>query len=486
MEKKRVKALLLAATMVIGTLGGSYTVSAGENGDVVKIKIHSFIMEESGTAEVLEKLNEYTKEKIGVEVEYVTHGGAFADKIQTIIASGEEYDACFTSNWLNPYNTNVAKGAFMDIKEMLPEVAPKLYEALPEYMWEAATINGGLYAIPNQQIVARQIGAQMPKEYVDAAGVNVNDLTSYTALMDYAQYAFDNFGAKVGGTDMSQAADYCGYENISDYMSVGAVKMRDETATVVNFYETEEWIHMLEELAALAEKGLLDGQSTYDAAYHANQRMAKKESACFGGTYKPGVEAEASAGCGYDVVYSRSDVTPYITTGSVVATMYGISSTSKHPEETLKYFELLNTDPYVMNLLTYGIEGKNYEKISDNMVRMIPNSGYNNNAGASWALGNVFNTYVIEGQPEDVWEQTKELNDSAGTSVLLGFSFDPDPVKTELMNIARVVKEYESITGGELPIEKTNAEFVEKLKVAGSDTVIEEMQRQVDEFMATK
>lgn len=40
--------------------------------------------------------------------------------------------------------------------------------------------------------------------------------------------------------------------------------------------------------------------------------------------------------------------------------------------------------------------------------------------------------------------------------------------------------------GGELRVEETNAEFVEQLKVAGVDTVIEEMQKQVDEFMASK
>lgn len=102
------------------------------------------------------------------------------------------------------------------------------------------------------------------------------------------------------------------------------------------------------------------------------------------------------------------------------------------------------------------------------------------------SFGNVFNTYVLEGQPADVWEQTKELNDSAKTSPLLGFSFDPDPVATEITNISTVVKQYESLVGGELRVEETNAEFVEQLKVAGVDTVIEEMQKQVDEFMASK
>lgn len=507
--KRRLVALSMAAMLAVGMLAGcGGTKDAGNNakdtptegsedqgeadnnggetesngnGEVVNLRIHTLVPEQTDQAAVMEALNEYTAEKIGVTCEWVFHGGSFIDKIQTIIASGEEYDACFTSNWANPYNTNVAKGAFIDIKDMLPEVAPTLYETLPEYMWTAATINGGIYAVPNQQIVARQLAALMPKEYVDGTGTDLSTVKNLTDMGDYAQKAFDQFNAQLGGVNVAQAADYCGYEYISDYLAAGAIKMDDGEAKVVNFYETQEWLDMLKELADLNDKGLLDGECAYMPEYGESQRVAKKTSAYYSGTYKPGVEAEESARAGYDCVMALCDTDPYISTGSVIATMYGISTTSKHPEETLKYLELLSTDPYAINLISYGIEGTHYNKISDTMIELIPDSGYSH--GQSWALGNVFNTYVLEGQPEDVWEQTEALNNSAKTSPILGFSFDPEPVKSEITNVSTVVKQYESISGGELPVEETNAEFVEALKTAGVDTVIEEMQNQIDEFL---
>lgn len=483
MKGKKVCALGMAALMAAGslTMTGVEQVKAD---DVVTIKIHTPIPEQTDSDAVMEALNEYTREKIGVEVDYVFHGGSYGDKIQTIIASGEEYDACFTSNWLNPYNTDVVKGAFIDIKDMVKEAAPGLLEVIPDYMWKAATVNGGIYAVPNQQIVARQIGALMPKEYVEGTGTDLVSIKTLTDMGDYAQKAFDEYGAKVGGVNRTQAADYCGYEYISDYMAAGAIKMDDETAKVVNFYETDEWKAMLNELVALNEKGLLDGECGYMDEYCESQRVAKKTSAYYSGTYKPGVEAEESARAGYDCVMATAATEPYISTNSVIATMYGISATSKHPEETLKYLELINTDPYAMNLVSYGIEGKHYEKTGDNTIKLIPNSGYSH--GQSWAIGNVFNTYVLEGQPEDVWEQTKALNDSAKTSPILGFSFNPEPVKMEITNVSKVVKEYESLVGGELPVEETNAEFLEKLEVAGVDKVLEEMQTQIDAFLAEK
>ena len=363
-------------------------------------------------------------------------------------------------------------------------MAPDLYETLPDYMWQAATINGGIYAVPNQQIVARQLGALMPKEYVEGTGTDLSAIKNLTDLGDYAQKAYDQYGALVGGVNVSSAADYCGYELISDYLAAGAIKMGDDSATVVNFYETDEWINMLNELADLNEKGLLDGECGYMPEYGESQRVAKKTSAFYSGTYKPGVEAEESTRAGYNCVMATVGIDPYITTNGVIATMYGISTTSKHPEETLKYLELLSTDPTAINLISYGIEGTHYEKVSDNVIRTLPDSGYAH--GQSWALGNVFNTYVLEGQPEDVWEQTKEVNDSAATSPLLGFSFDVEPVQQEVTNVSTVVKQYESLVGGELPVEETNAEFVDQLKTAGIDTVLEEMQRQVDEFLASK
>ena len=492
MKRRRLIALGMTAMLTMGTLAGcggngeSSNEGGGDSGDkeIVNLTIHTTVPEQTDQDAVMEALNEYTAEKIGVTCDWVFHGGAYADKIQTIIASGEEYDACFTSNWLNPYNTNVAKGAFVDISEMLPEVAPDLYETLPDYMWQAATINGGIYAVPNQQIVARQLGALMPKEYVEGTGTDLSAIKNLTDLGDYAQKAYDQYGALVGGVNVSSAADYCGYELISDYLAAGAIKMGDDSATVVNFYETDEWINMLDELADLNEKGLLDGECGYMPEYGESQRVAKKTSAFYSGTYKPGVEAEESTRAGYDCVMATVGIDPYITTNGVIATMYGISTTSKHPEETLKYLELLSTDPTAINLISYGIEGTHYEKVSDNVIRTLPDSGYAH--GQSWALGNVFNTYVLEGQPEDVWEQTKEVNDSAATSPLLGFSFDVEPVQQEVTNVSTVVKQYESLVGGELPVEETNAEFVDQLKTAGIDTVLEEMQRQVDEFLASK
>lgn len=459
-----------------------------EEKELVNIKIYTRVAEQEDMATVMEALNAYTAEKIGVTAEWVFLGGTFAEKIQVIATSGEEYDAAYTSTWMNPYAQGATKGAFVDLTDLLPEYAPELYEQLPDYMWDATRIGGQIYAIPNQQIVARQYSAWVPTEIAEAAeaaGVEVPEtISALTDLYDLAVFAKENYGTKLASIKTNDIAAHTSYEWINDYLSCGVVKMGAETPTVVNIYETQEWLDLLHMLYDLNEEGLLDGQIAYDTEYYNSQKLGMKLTADWSVIHKPGVDAEMSAALGYPATIITGAKPAYISTGSVIATMYAISSTSKHPIETLQYFNLLNTDPVALNMLCYGIEGTHYEVVSDTQVRLIEGSGYA--PAANWAFGDTFNAYVLEGQPADANAKTAEINNSAMASTILGFVFDTEPVKSEIASVSKVVQEYEGLLGGELPVEETNAEFVEKLKIAGIDTVIAEMQRQVDAFMASK
>lgn len=45
-----------------------------------------------------------------------------------------------------------------------------------------------------------------------------------------------------------------------------------------------------------------------------------------------------------------------------------ISSSCKNPEKAMQFLEFLYTDPYVVNLLEYGVEGENYIVTSEGMA----------------------------------------------------------------------------------------------------------------------
>lgn len=94
--------------------------------------------------------------------------------------------------------------------------------------------------------------------------------------------------------------------------------------------------------------------------------------------------------------------------------------------------------------------------------------------------------YVDKGMPKTVWEDTKKVNNDAIPSKLLGFSFDAEPVKAEIGKASAVYDEYyRSIDLGIANEAKYN-EFLAKLKDAGSDKIIAEMQKQIDAWKTKK
>src|SRR5699024_5909080 len=100
-----------------------------------------------------------------------------------------------------------------------------------------------------------------------------------------------------------------------------------------------------------------------------------------------------------------------------------------------------------------------------------------------YALGNHFNLYLYEDDPADKWEQFEAFNESAENAPTLGFHFDSDPVRTEIASISNVSKQfYPAIATGSVDPEKNLPDFNKKLKDAGIDKVLAEIQKQYDEW----
>lgn len=446
----------------------------------VTLKFYCWANEQADQQAVFDELNKYFQEKYNTTVDFQFAAASFNDKMSMVINSGEEFDACFTSNWMNDYATNVAKEAFIDISGMLKDY-PALYNAMPEAYWQAATIDGGIYAVPNVQIAARNPGVIFKSEQFNAYGLDDATVNGWSSLMDakdYLQYCYDQDGSMFAGVADDALAQYCGYELLGALGSCAAVKLDDPECKVVNFFETPEFRQICEDTKALYELGLVDSQCIVDTDYLNAQRRAGRLSLLLSGTWAPGSGKTASVTYGVPT-YVVGGRTPVLTTGGIIATMWGISSTSKYPDRTMQILELFLTDPYVMNLISHGIEGTHYD-LEDGFVVTKPDGGYA--PGVSWAFGNVFLTHPVVGNTADVWEQTRTLNETADVSRLIGFSYSGANVGVEASNTSSVVAEYAIVRTGAVDVDATMDEFLAKLKTAGVDTIIADAQAQVDAF----
>jgi putative aldouronate transport system substrate-binding protein len=97
------------------------------------------------------------------------------------------------------------------------------------------------------------------------------------------------------------------------------------------------------------------------------------------------------------------------------------------------------------------------------------------------------NSYIWKTEDKDIWDQYKKFNDSAQKSTALGFVFDPEKVKNEVAATQTVITQFNgSLITGTVDPDKYIPQFVAKLKEAGMQKIIDEKQRQLDEWAKTK
>ncbi|MGL6175231.1 MAG: DUF3502 domain-containing protein, partial [Cellulosilyticaceae bacterium] len=198
------------------------------------------------------------------------------------------------------------------------------------------------------------------------------------------------------------------------------------------------------------------------------------------GDGQPYAENLWSQGLGYEVVASTI-MEPIVTTGSVRGAITAVSATSSYPEEAIKLLNLINTDEYLRNSLNYGIEDMHYKKVGERTIRLLERS--KEYSVPYYVQGNLFNTYVLEGEPEDKWDEFEKFNKQSIVSPILGFNFNATPVINQEKNIENVLDVFGAplYTGSVDPrvyVPKLN----DKLKEAGIVEVIDEVQKQIDKW----
>ena len=200
---------------------------------------------------------------------------------------------------------------------------------------------------------------------------------------------------------------------------------------------------------------------------------------------QPYAETTWSNECGFAIVTAEASK-PLVTTSTTRGAMLAINKNSKNPEAALSFLQAVNTDSYLHNLLNYGVEDIHYKKIGANAIERTE-QGIGKYLVPTFALGNLFNTYTLKGEPEDKWAVFKKENDSAQRSPLLGLDIDTTNIKNQLAVISNLRIQYEPlIQTGSVDVETKSAEFKKKLEEVGLSTVLAEIQSQIDAFLAKK
>ncbi|WP_235941316.1 ABC transporter substrate-binding protein [Paenibacillus puerhi] len=414
--------------------------------------------------------------------------GQWDQKLNLMIASGEKSDIIFTAAWQN-YTVNVAKGAFLDIGELLKSDGKDIVANLDSRFLEGSKIGGKNYGVPTNKELAATRGVIVRKDLADKYKMDLTAVKTWEDLEPLFKIIKENEPTitpfyNSNANNGNGLLDNLDWDYLGDASVPGVIRKIGKETKVMNALETPEYL----EKAKLARKWYLAGYINKDAAtstvFPRDQAKAGKAFAFTDGL-KPGKAAEEQGYIGFPL--EQIDLTqPTITTGDASGAMLAISKTSKNPKLAMQIINLLHKDPVFNNLINFGIEGKHYVKVSDKIIKNGPEAEQYN-PGAQWQLGNQFLNFLKENEDPKKWELYKSFNDKGVASPSFGFAFNSQPVKTEIAAYTTLNEQYHvPLTTGSVDPDKMIAEFLEKQKKAGVDKIIAEKQKQLDEFLAQK
>jgi putative aldouronate transport system substrate-binding protein len=489
---KKIGLIALAGVMLCVGVMSCQRSSGGSGGGGGTYKVNMMLLSTGTTPDVglvQNAINEYIK-PMGLELEFVIMDWTFVQTINLMVSGGEKLD--LIPVWGLDMSNDVAQGKLLPLTPYLDTVMAGTAEVMKDYLI-ATTFRKDVYGIPTLRDMAGAYGICMREDIMTKYGYKIEDIKNPADLeamfaviapQEPDMYMFYTQGNTNDIVDqMLQDYDPLGNDTYGVLMNYG----QTEPLTVVNLFETPEY----EERVRLLRKWYQNGWIVPDATTNPQAGTTLVGAGTLFGiasNLKPGFNVQSTLGAG-GVKMVQSEFTPHFSHTEHLAILnWCIPVTCKNPEKTAQFLNLLFTDPVVFNLVNWGIEGKHYVKMNDNIITYpagvtAETTGYNMNL--IWFYGNSFIGYMWEGNDYDVNDQTREFNRTAIFSKATGFNFDTTPVRNAITSVTNVINEYRLAMGaGMLDVDENLPKFRAALKAAGVDEIIAEKQRQLDAWLA--
>jgi putative aldouronate transport system substrate-binding protein len=485
--------LVLAAASVFA--GGARSQSSGgttSSGGLAPVTL-SFIFydsKKSATDEVWNTIASEFQDQLNAkfDVSFIA-GSDYIDKMLVKFSAGDVWDLNFDGDWLQYYRT-VAMNGYMALDDLLPRYAPDLYKAYQSSgALEAAKVNGKVVALPWTNIMTNRPFFQWRADLIDVDPATVKSIEDVERVLYQLKQRYpDRYTIENANIEVFLMKD----ELISGTHNF-VFNPKDPRVQVQYIAETAAF----RERARYAEKwqkdGLIWADVLVDQLDH-NQLINQGRLITKWGTHEFSTDSRAwvepTARWGFSSLYDDKIFQLRTPLSNIVA----IPRTSRNPERTLMWLNLLETSQKMFDMVMYGIEGKTYVLNGRNVeypAGMNDNNSNFMNWQGRWAL---FKPQFMRGDPlyrEGFWQEEKDFalgNSNNLASPLDGFSLNTDSIVSELAQIQAIYDAANKMldVGLAVPSDTTIDRLIADLNRAGLQKVKTEYQRQVDAFLASK
>jgi len=434
----------------------------------------------AGLTRIQEAISEYTIEKYGIQVELeIMDAASYSQEMTLMLSSGEQVDL-FNAITIG-YTSSVNKGYCLDLEEedLIRTYGSGILDTLNADFVDACRISGVLYGLPQQRDMAiGMFGVAIGAEYLDAIGFDYNSMYEEGEEVIYSDFAaIDSIFAQLHEAFPEKYVFTPQEATLSQGPEVDAIGgdtygvLLDpiNSLEVSNLYSSDIFKEFCTMFYNWNRAGYISADALTDDTSATSHAKAGNAMAYFTAT-KPGIKQQESNLCGREMIVFQMG-NDFMKSSAVAAMPWCINSGTDDPAAAMQILEGFYTDPYMSNLLCWGEEGVEYQKMDDGHITFADgvsaeNSEYYNNV--NWELPNQFIAEIWEGDELDVWERMDDFNNKSTKSKALGFAFDNSAVASEYTALYNVYQEYVfQLMYGYVDPEVGIPEMVSKLEAAG-------------------
>lgn len=438
-----------------------------------------------GLDRVTAKVNEYLKTKLpGITIKWETMTWDDLGKKQTTaLSTGQKIDIMNTSNWIGAqYVPNCTKNYFADISSYVTDPANKdLVDIIGKDFLDGTKVNGKYYGLPTNKEKAHNFGFLAQKKECDKLGITADKIKTADDMYAYFDQVKADGYIPLCAATMDNPFKFLDYDPAIGDGTPGAFDPADDCKEAVNQFTSDKAIAFYKQMKEFNTKGYFDKNAS--TAESQETEMGSGKYFCGTWSLKPYKNVEESGSLKLDLV--QFDITPIEktnreTTGALLA----IPAASDNKEQAFAFMKLLYTDKTLINMMTYGIEGTDYTKLSDGTIEVAADTDFKSAGG--WIMGNQFNNYLLKGQPSSTWQDYKSFNDKGKAIKSLGFIYDGKDTKTELAGCNKAVNDMypQLFYGTSKDVDATVSQFKSKLEAAGVQKLLDDINKQYKKFLA--
>lgn len=458
-----------------------------------------------GLQEVEDALNEMMERDIGVHVTLYPCAD-WANQVTLDVSTGTQVDICLTVG--GGVGSKVKDGVVQPMDDLVAQYGMDIVEDCGDSI-KGGYYNGILYGVPNAWMLGDGYGFYANGDLLDKYGYapgesgksySLEELEEMMATVKAGERE-GFFPAAINGQKTLVMRTFFEYDLLcGGSPSTGVLILRDgfDNTTIENLYETEAYKEYAECMYDWAQKGFISKDAATDTGSVLDHVPAGDSLGIFYWLDEQNLTADATTSAIQVKTYTYNRIPKYITSDVLGNILWSIPVTSGNPQKAMEALNYIYKHDEAAWLLQFGIEGRDYEVIEEveidgKMQKRIKYLSDNPSALPYYQGMGIYGdrfSWPIVGEQQDIYFNKKCKENDAGIpdsrkSPALGYVFVKDSVSTEIAAVDAVREQYEnSIAYGTVNPDVILPEFLEALKKAGIDKIIEENQRQFDEWLA--